>query len=583
MNKKVDKTKKEKIPYRERKNAEILERNRLVINYNRLVAKELAERRKPKHCPKDSFISLQRINKIYDNLVQAVNDFNLDIKKNEFIVLVGPSGCGKSTTLRMIAGLEDITAGDLYINGVHANSLSPNERNLAMVFQSYALYPHMNVFDNMAYSLKIKKYLVPEYDEKGNPVMGTDEEKIRKLTFEKARVEMQYKNIRKYNFSSKEIDETVNKLKETLDELTRELTKAETELVPLKKKRKLSKTEIDETVRKTAKILQIEEYLDRKPKALSGGQRQRVALGRAIVKSTPIFLMDEPLSNLDAKLRVNMRSEIKLLHKKINTTTVYVTHDQVEAMTMADRIVIMNNGLVQQIGEPKAIYNHPKNVFVATFIGSPAMNIFNGTIKDDKIAISDSQFINLEKGTSSKLSKYFERKISEIDEFISTGLQKEYESELNVKREALILQMEQGKYRGKQNPLLNLSLSQEEKEVCDSLFSNRCIELNKLRDVYQKMVDKKEFNILFGVRPEDIYLDGSPLMKEVKQSNTFEVQSTIPELLGNEYYVHARMLDKDFILKTNANNELNENQLIKIVVDLNKVHFFDKESENIID
>ena len=241
----------------------------------------------------DAFVSLKHIDKIYDNNVQAVFDFNLDIKKHEFIVFVGPSGCGKSTTLRMIAGLEDITKGELYIDNEFCNDKSPKNRDIAMVFQSYALYPHMSVYDNMAFGLKI---------------------------------------------------------------------------------RKMPKFEIDKRVHEAAKILQIEEYLDRKPKALSGGQRQRVALGRAIVRNAKVFLMDEPLSNLDAKLRVQMRSEIIKLHEALGATTIYVTHDQTEAMTMATRIVVMNKGRIQQIGSPIEIYNHPANLFVAGFIGSPAMN-----------------------------------------------------------------------------------------------------------------------------------------------------------------------------------------------------------------
>ncbi len=241
----------------------------------------------------DYFVSLKHIDKIYDNNVQAVFDFNLDIKKHEFIVFVGPSGCGKSTTLRMIAGLEDITKGELYIDNELCNDKTPKDRDIAMVFQSYALYPHMSVYENMAFGLKIRR--MPKY-------------------------------------------------------------------------------EIDKRVHEAARILQIEEYLDRKPKALSGGQRQRVALGRAIVRNAKVFLMDEPLSNLDAKLRVQMRSEIVKLHESLGATTIYVTHDQTEAMTMASRIVVMKLGRIQQVGTPIEIYNHPANLFVAGFIGSPAMN-----------------------------------------------------------------------------------------------------------------------------------------------------------------------------------------------------------------
>lgn len=245
-------------------------------------------------------VKLNNINKIYDNGVQAVFDFNLEIHDREFIVFVGPSGCGKTTTLRMIAGLEDISSGELYIDDKKMNDVEAKNRNIAMVFQNYALYPHMTVYQNLAFSLENKK-----------------------------------------------IDKKI----------------------------------IDQKVRETAEILGLEEYLNRKPKALSGGQRQRVALGRAIVRDAKVFLMDEPLSNLDAKLRVQMRTELIRLHKEIKSTTIYVTHDQTEAMTMADRIVVMNNGRIQQVGTPEDVYDHPANLFVAGFLGSPQINLFRGVWK----------------------------------------------------------------------------------------------------------------------------------------------------------------------------------------------------------
>lgn len=251
-------------------------------------------------------LKLDHIYKIYDNKVTAVEDFNLHIEDKEFIVFVGPSGCGKSTTLRMIAGLEEISKGDFYIDGKRVNDVAPKDRDIAMVFQNYALYPHMTVYDNMAFGLKLRKF---------------------------------------------------------------------------------AKDEIDRRVKEAAKILGLEAYLTRKPKALSGGQRQRVALGRAIVRDAKVFLMDEPLSNLDAKLRVQMRAEIAKLHRRLNTTTIYVTHDQTEAMTMASRLVVMKDGVIQQVGTPKEVYEKPENVFVGGFIGSPAMNFFNGKLEDGKFII----------------------------------------------------------------------------------------------------------------------------------------------------------------------------------------------------
>ena len=244
-------------------------------------------------------VVLKNVRKVYDKDIVAVDDATIEIKDKEFVVLVGPSGCGKSTTLRMIAGLEEISAGEIYIDGKLVNDIPPKDRDIAMVFQNYALYPHMTVYQNMAFGLKLRKY---------------------------------------------------------------------------------PKDEIDARVQEAADILGIQELLERKPKALSGGQRQRVAVGRAIVRKPKVFLFDEPLSNLDAKLRVQMRAEISKLHTRLEATMVYVTHDQTEAMTMGDRIVVMRDGLIQQIDAPLSLYNEPVNQFVAGFIGSPSMNFINGTI-----------------------------------------------------------------------------------------------------------------------------------------------------------------------------------------------------------
>ncbi|MDO4197537.1 MAG: sn-glycerol-3-phosphate ABC transporter ATP-binding protein UgpC [Erysipelotrichaceae bacterium] len=259
----------------------------------------------------------------------AVQDFNLDIKDKEFIVLVGPSGCGKSTTLRMVAGLEGITSGKLYIDGVLVNNIEPKDRDIAMVFQNYALYPHMSVYDNMAYSLKIKK---------------------------------------------------------------------------------LPNDEIDRKVREAAEILDITRYLDRKPKALSGGQRQRVAIGRAIVRNPKVLLMDEPLSNLDAKLRNQMRAEIIKLRQRISTTFIYVTHDQTEAMALGDRIVVMKDGYIQQIGTPQEVFDHPKNLFVAGFIGTPTMNTFDAKLIKD----NDKYFVEAG-GHTVELSAEKSKRLSDND------------------------------------------------------------------------------------------------------------------------------------------------------------------------
>ena len=255
-------------------------------------------------------VELQNLSKIYEGGVKAVDNANISVQDKEFLVLVGPSGCGKTTTLRCIAGLEEITDGELTIDGKRMNDIAPKDRDIAMVFQNYALYPHMSVYENMAFGLKIRKY---------------------------------------------------------------------------------PRSEIETRVRDAAQILDIEELLDRKPKALSGGQRQRVAVGRAIVRKPKVFLFDEPLSNLDAKLRVQMRAELASLHTRLQATMVYVTHDQVEAMTMGDRIVVMRDGVIQQIGTPLALYNTPVNRFVAGFIGSPPMNIMKVNLKESSSGLVVSE------------------------------------------------------------------------------------------------------------------------------------------------------------------------------------------------
>lgn len=279
-------------------------------------------------------VELKNVTKIYENKSKVVNNVNVTINDSEFVVLVGPSGCGKSTTLRMIAGLEEISEGQIFIDNKLINNVSPKDRDIAMVFQNYALYPHMTVFENMAFGLKLRKF---------------------------------------------------------------------------------SKAEIKQRVLETAKILDLGEYLDRKPKALSGGQRQRVAVGRAIVRKPKVFLFDEPLSNLDAKLRVQMRTEISKLHHKLKATMIYVTHDQTEAMTMGDRIVVMKDGIVQQVDTPMNLYYNPENKFVAGFIGSPAMNFIEGKITDSDglrfESINKKLIINVSAEQSNILKGYIQKKI----------------------------------------------------------------------------------------------------------------------------------------------------------------------------
>jgi multiple sugar transport system ATP-binding protein len=356
-------------------------------------------------------ISLQHIQKIYDKQVHVVKDFNLEIADKEFIVFVGPSGCGKSTTLRMIAGLEEISSGDLLIDGVRMNDVAPKDREIAMVFQNYALYPHMSVYDNMAFGLKLRK-IAPE--------------------------------------------------------------------------------EISQRVEYAARILGLNEYLARRPGALSGGQRQRVALGRAIVRDAKVFLMDEPLSNLDAKLRVQMRAEISKLHHKLNTTMIYVTHDQTEAMTMATRIVVMKDGIIQQVGAPKTVYNHPQNMFVAGFIGSPAMNFIRGAL--------DGNF------------------------FVTESLH------IPVPEDKLAILNARG---------------------------------------YQRKP------LVLGIRPEDI-------AGAEQQNAHFDARITVAELTGAEFMLYCSIGGHEFVCRSNANTDYQAGQLLSLCFDMNKCHFFDCETEEVI-
>jgi multiple sugar transport system ATP-binding protein len=360
-------------------------------------------------------VELRNISKVYDGGVKAVENANITIQDKEFVVLVGPSGCGKSTTLRMIAGLEEITSGELYIDGKLVNDVAPKDRDIAMVFQNYALYPHMTVYDNMAFGLKI---------------------------------------------------------------------------------RKMPRDQIDARVHEAAQILDIEELLDRKPKALSGGQRQRVAVGRAIVRKPKVFLFDEPLSNLDAKLRVQMRAEISALHNRLQATMIYVTHDQTEAMTMGDRIVVLKDGLIQQIGTPMGLYNHPINRFVAGFIGSPPMNILQSTLRDQggKVMVDAGDFqIQMRPDITEKVRSYIGREV------------------------------------------------------------------------------------LFGTRPEDLVYVEAP-----KAGETFSAKVLVVEPLGAEIMVYVTTSDNQIIVRVAPRYEFKVGDTLNLRPDLDKIHFFDMETEKTI-
>lgn len=457
--------------------------NQLKAQYIEMIEKEEERRKEPKIAPENAYISLQGINKVYENFVQAVYDFNLDIQEHELIVFVGPSGCGKSTTLRMIAGLETITTGDLYIDGVYCNEKTSRERDVAMVFQSYALYPHMTVYENLAFGLETRGY---------------------------------------------------------------------------------DKKEIDVRVRRAAEILQITEYLDRRPKQLSGGQMQRVALGRAIVREAKVFLMDEPLSNLDAKLRVSMRSEIIKLHKAINATTIYVTHDQTEAMTMASRIVVMEKGVVKQIGTPEEVYNHPADTFVATFIGAPAMNLISCRLDNGKLILPLGFEIELTDEQLKRHDEFYREQIELVDRRIS---EKEYE-----KPDIGLLMSLNGKKRTLKEVIVD-AIKKNKNEVKIKTSEEKLQDLENERAFYESCL-RGSHDVVFGIRPEDIY-EATEVLSTCKKSNRMTLKVGLAELLGGEYHVHLDMEDIDLIAKCRAVKHLNEGADFDFIFDLNKMHVFD--------
>ena len=382
-------------------------------------------------------IEISNVGKVYPNGTRALEDVNITIEDGEFVVLVGPSGCGKTTLLRMVAGLEDITEGEIEIADKVVNEVAPKDRDIAMVFQNYALYPHMSVYDNMAFSLKL---------------------------------------------------------------------------------RKLPKDEIDSKVRDAAKTLEIDELLERKPKALSGGQRQRVAMGRAIVRNPQAFLMDEPLSNLDAKLRVQMRAELGQLHSQLQTTTLYVTHDQVEAMTMGDRVAVIRKGVLQQIDTPREIYLYPKNIFVAGFIGSPSMNFVYATVspsgKSFKIKIGD---IEIKTSTAPKTLAEF----------------KDKEIVLGIRPEAF----EDSVYAGKE------------------FTEDFPVEITLLEQL-----------------GSDSYIH---FYKDIKPVQT----EAIEEILADEGEdISVLGTETKFIARINPNATVEEGQKIKLKIDPTKLHYFDPET-----
>ena len=495
-------------------------------------------------------LRLEHVYKVYQGKkkgqeVCAVSDFNLESNKKEFIVFVGPSGCGKSTTLRMIAGLEDITSGKLFIDGELMNRVEPRYRNVAMVFQNYALYPHMTAYQNMAFGLRNMKVPTPKLDKKGNQVKGIDNALIKTIKREGSKLEKDIKKAEKAQQKADELKEKVKlleqelkqikngtseykKKKKELDKVSYELTvqnrKAEhlsvyqsqlktiqTDIayyektpVPLFVDKHFPKAEIDRRIKEAAAILDIEELLDRLPANMSGGQRQRVALGRSIVRTPKLFLLDEPLSNLDAKLRAQMRVEITKLFDKLDTTFIYVTHDQVEALTMGTRIVVLSAGFVQQIDTPSRLYDYPKNRFVAGFLGTPQMNFY----------------------------------------------------EVNIQ---------------KQKDELHIDMP------CNNHLS---IPLNRMRKIEPSYLDGKVHSAILGIRSEDVVLD---------PNGNFTVKASITESLGSETLIYSdfdlnkeiniRESSSSLVIKVPGRTNVDRDSIVRIRFNLNKIHLFRNDND----
>ena len=565
-----------------------------------------------------AFLSLQNLEKVYPNGEKAVYNFNLDIDKNEFIVIVGPSGCGKSTTLRMLAGLEDITSGDIFMEGELINYKPCKDRRMAIVFQSYALYPQMNVYDNIAFPLTINKYPMPAV----NKVLTADRE-IRNILntvpFKKF-IGVLYNVFAEKGKTGAKIEEVANifgisqeagKLlcgfflphkKETLEALGGMEETIRSEIVGkldgivAKEREELAKNgisldedfhildengnakteirsytpyEIKTRVYETADKLDLTPYLDKLPKELSGGQMQRVALGRAIIKNVPVFLMDEPLSNLDAKLRLTMRSEIVKLHNRINATTVYVTHDQTEAMTMATRIVVMSKGFVQQIGTPEEIYNRPVNIFVAKFIGSPAMNIFEMKLDRAGKCLRSGDFsIPVDGAFIEKHDSFYAEKKEEFSRMCDSFDEAAGEKVLKI----LSVTGEHGgkRVRKKEKKSIWQSLKRKKTSAEDELEFERSVCEQKRDDLVNL---SPEHELIVGIRPERLKIELYDPSK--KYDGGFVVKPTVCELLGGEYNVHFDYCGKGMVGQIGAENKVSTKDEVIVRFSAKDIYVFD--------
>lgn len=560
----------------------------------------------------NSFVKIENLEKVYPNGVKAVYNFNLDIQKNEFIVLVGPSGCGKSTMLRMIAGLEDITSGELTIDGEFANYKPSKDRGLAIVFQNYALYPQMNVFENIAFPLTVSKYPFPVVDEELLAARGVEQalgefsaEELVAAVTEASKLKSEHideaswlskklgvarcaaERILSYKLTDKtDVEEFLTSLKkdnvsqislreQTLKaqgkafdknaQLLDETGKVVTEM------RKMNKWEIQDKVFAAADVLDLGQYLNRLPKELSGGQMQRVALGRAIVKNVPLFLMDEPLSNLDARLRLSMRSEIVKLHKRINATTIYVTHDQTEAMTMADRIVVMSKGFVQQIDTPEQIYNNPCNLFVAKFVGTPPINLLTANFDGTKLTVGDYE-LPLSTAEAAAINEFYNRTYDtfakQLADYDGSDKSKEFilkvlsatadKVGVEVKAKTTLWKKIVGLFKKKQT----------EQQAVDTTLAK----LTEKTELLQKYCQGNK-TLTLGLRPESLHVEVYD--PKTHGSDCIVVEPTLMELMGSEIYVHFDFYGEEMIAKMSAKTKIGEQTKLAIKFSTEDLFLFD--------
>lgn len=563
-----------------------------------------------------AFITLKNVEKIYPNGEKAVYNFNLDIERNEFIVIVGPSGCGKSTTLRMIAGLEDISAGEIYMEDELLNFKPCKDRKMAIVFQSYALYPQMNVFNNIAFPLTINKYPAPivnsllsACDEVKKLLGETDwhtltaalanvmrdkgskdnkEERIAtifELSIDGAKLLYDFcaksasdgqpsEDVKGVWLERIRINETaeLEKVAQSGIKLNERFCEVDDDGYEKTQVRKLTNYEIKKKVYETAEKLDLTAYLDKLPKELSGGQMQRVALGRAIIKNVPVFLMDEPLSNLDAKLRLTMRSEIVKLHNKINATTIYVTHDQTEAMTMASRIVVMSRGFIQQIGTPEEVYNSPSNLFVARFIGSPSMNLFDMKFDRKGMRLKHGDVsIPMDKKFVARYDEFYKGKIADFQGILENFDAQAREKVLKI-MSATGESLSDKKVKKKENIFVKIKEKLDKKKSgADEVPKEKLIGESKLEELKNRLHTDGALTV--GIRPERIRIEKVQAGK--KYDGCFITKPTICELLGGEYSVHFDFCDKDVVARFDAKSLITTNDDIAVSFSLEDTYVFD--------